>query len=365
MNNHTICILGASGSGKTTFLASFFKKLSLLEKYGFFLKTEDPEKRKYLIRHYERLANNGEWPAGTRDISRWVFNCHVQTPDLVNVKACRLSLFDYKGGLLTDAESDLETEEDFQDAIDQSSAILAILDGQKILRLMQDTDFLMDDVTTWIEEDLNNALQLIEGFGRQLPLHFVITKWDIIEDANYSLADIKQRLFKRMPSLKNLVQRRHRANCPVYLIPVSAVGQNFVTLKNGCMERNPGIIPSPDRVEVPLALTLTDLHKEPISAKPIDSPQPQRKGFKFGFLIYFLIGLGTIAIFQAFGLLLIGAYMLFRMLRQSKAKNNQANHSEAPIEAISPDDAFHRLLNECRQIREEFLSQFPEAICKE
>jgi GTPase SAR1 family protein len=48
MNNYKVVILGASGSGKTVFLASMFHELSTQGNRGFFLKAEGVNKPRLL-----------------------------------------------------------------------------------------------------------------------------------------------------------------------------------------------------------------------------------------------------------------------------------------------------------------------------
>ena len=355
---YTIFILGPSGSGKTTYLVSLFKKLELVGKNNFFLEAEDIGKQKYLVDLYERLAKNGEWPVGTRKISHWIFDCYVQKNDQTKAKACELNLFDYRGGVLTD-QAEPEDEEDLSQATQQVAAVLGILDGQKLLAFMRDRKLLKQNVMRWIQKDLSNILQNIQMLDSgTFPVYFIISKWDLLEDANYSLKDIKRQLFEKVPELGYLINQRNQAKRPVYLVPVSSVGQGFASLRNGVMEKNPGTIPLPFGVEVPLALMLTDLHKDGLSANQ------GRRGFRLKLVVYFLASLVMSVFLKIWGLLL-GVYMLLRPLISSKYKNRRNKNNKASAPAVSSVDTFECLLGECRQIRKEFLDQFPEAICTE
>lgn len=367
---HTILILGPSGSGKTTFFASFYKKLSLAGNRSFFLKTKDDNTRKHLVDLYAKLVN-GEIE-GTRKTSSLIFDCCIQNSDQAPVEACELSLIDYKGGSITDVpEQDVADsalgEDEFTQATKEASALLAILDGEKVLAFMQDTELMSPVVHTWIQKDLDNVLQIIQKKGGNFPLHLLISKWDVLVDAKYSLKDVKQRLLQNIRSLQPLINKRDRAKRPVYLIPVSAFGQGFASLKNGRMVKNPGTVPNPFGVEIPLALILTDLHKDignkPSVSKPVESPVKQRTGSRLGLVVYFLIGFVMIVVLNIWGLLLLGAYMLFRLLTRSKT--NRASSNKISVPAVSSEDALHQLLSECHQIREDFLDQFPDAICTE
>ena len=48
MKNYKILTLGASGAGKTVFLASMFKSLSIQREHGLYHEVEDDQKRKIL-----------------------------------------------------------------------------------------------------------------------------------------------------------------------------------------------------------------------------------------------------------------------------------------------------------------------------
>lgn len=62
MKTYKIITLGASGSGKTVFLASMFKALSIQGDYTFFLEVEDPAKRKRLNAIYTQVITGDSWP---------------------------------------------------------------------------------------------------------------------------------------------------------------------------------------------------------------------------------------------------------------------------------------------------------------
>lgn len=92
--------------------------------------------------------------------------------------------------------------------------------------------------------------------GSDKPVHFVISKWDIVEQ-HYSLDQIRDQLLQ-IDEFKNLVKFRNQSGSPVRLIPVSAVGRGFAIAKpDGSMEKT-GEFPKPFQVEVPLACILPD-----------------------------------------------------------------------------------------------------------
>lgn len=115
MKNFKVMTLGASGAGKTVFLASMFKALSTQKNSSFKLDVEDPQKRKLLNSIYTQILTGDTWPPGTKDISEWTFTCQVQTENLDKYNACQFTYFDYAGGRLTDAEKDPDLEKVVQE----------------------------------------------------------------------------------------------------------------------------------------------------------------------------------------------------------------------------------------------------------
>ncbi len=257
MRTYNILTLGASGAGKTVFMASLFKQLSTQGGHGFFLKVDQEAQRRLLNLLYTQVATGCSWPAGTKygEVSEWTFTCYVKTAHGTGAEyaACRFVYLDYAGGRLTDVTED-DHAFDFAAAISNADAVLGLLDGQKLQALMNGSD--QRDITVWLTSELPNTLQLM--YSCQAPIHFVISKWDLLE-GKYSLGQIRDRLLEKVPEFRNLVACRNQAGLPVRLIPVSAVGLGFAALQSdGTMQKVPGATPHPLRVEVPLACVLPD-----------------------------------------------------------------------------------------------------------
>lgn len=259
MHNYNILTLGPSGAGKTVFLASLFKSLSIQGESGFFLKVEDDEKRNLLNKIYTELVSGEKWPAGTTGaVKKWTFTCCIKTPELDTYPACQFTYIDYAGKLLTEMEEEQGGGYDFDSAVNEADAVLAILDGFKVLAFMQDQDLGSRDVINWMQKDIPNIMQLVDNCGKHTPVHFLISKWDLIE-GKYTLFEVRNRLLEKVREFKKVVRNRSQASCPIRLIPISSVGMEFATLQNnGEMKKKPGAVPHPFQVEVPLACVLTD-----------------------------------------------------------------------------------------------------------
>jgi Double-GTPase 2 len=258
MNTYKIIVLGTSGSGKTVFLASMYKLLSI-QRTGtpFFLDTES-EQQKLLNMKYREVAGPGTWPSGTKptEVSEWNFICRVQSPENFHIySALQFTYLDYAGERLTDP-SDGASVDDFDSKLKNADALLGIIDGRKVLALLREEPEGYD----FVNSDLPTILQIMQR--SQNPVHFILTKWDLIEN-EYSFHDVRRRLLK-CSDFYDFVQLRIK-QFTVRLIPVSAVGTGFAELlPDGTMRKFPMAHPKPFQVEMPLACVLPDKFKAQI-----------------------------------------------------------------------------------------------------
>ena len=83
---------------------------------------------------------------------------------------------------------------------------------------------------------------------------------------DFDLKEISDRLLE-ISIFEELVCERNKKGYPVRLLPVSSVGNGFVTSKSdGGMEKIPGAIPRPFQVEVPVSCVIPDRLKQDIIA---------------------------------------------------------------------------------------------------
>jgi len=261
MHKYNIITLGASGAGKTIFLASLFRQMSLPTKEGIFLEVESFRQQQELNNIYMQIVNQKLWPQGTgTNVNKWCFTCHVKTQELENYPVCQFVYLDYGGGLLTDK---LEEEEDsnffyFRKAIPNADAVIVLIDGYYLLKYIK-TNFSLDDeyVARWLMRDLPNTIQLANRV-RKNPVHFVITKWDLFE-GKYSLKEARKCLETKCVEFKRLVDQRVNAGSPVRLIPVSSVGAGFASPEpDGSMRKNLDLVPKPFQLEILISYVLID-----------------------------------------------------------------------------------------------------------
>ncbi len=254
LNNYNIIVLGPSGSGKTVYLASMFKKLSTQSPdIPFFIETSAGQ-RKQLIDKYNQVANHPEtWPAGTTfaEVSEWKFICSVRSPTGEHFQALQFTYLDYAGGRLTDAQPEDESEEEdqFEKRATEANMILGLLDGQKLLELMKNPS--SNASKTFVLSDLPKMIILMQKC--QVPIHFVITKWDLLEDS-YPLGKIRDSLFQ-IEEFKNIIRQRPDS---VRLIPVSSIGKGFAEPQRDGSMRKTGADIKPLYVEMPFCCVLPD-----------------------------------------------------------------------------------------------------------
>jgi hypothetical protein len=258
LNIYTVIMLGQRGSGKTVYLSSLYKKLSTQGELGFFLEVDSAEKRKKLKNIYTQLALEEKWPKATqvKELSEWTFTCQVQTPELPIYSACQFIYLDYAGGLLTDelGEDNENIDSELEEKIKDADALVALLDGQRICELIRG----QKSGLRWSINDLPNILTIMQKTDK--PIHFVISKWDIVKD-HYTLEEIRDRLFQ-IEEFKNLVKLRTQQKTPMRLIPVSSVGMGFAELQSDGSMKKTGNLPIPYQVEMPLACILPDMIKK-------------------------------------------------------------------------------------------------------
>lgn len=257
MTNINIIVLGLSGSGKTVYLASLYNKLRFQnEEIGFFLEMEDSSQANRLIKTYDQAANvEKPWPPGTTygEVSEWNFKCCVKTPELEKFIACHFTYLDYAGGRL-DNIIDENSDPEFDSKLKNANVILALLDGQKVLDSMKN----QGDLVNLETGDLSYIYKYITDANKDNPVHFVITKWDIIKD-QYDLSQIREKLLE-LRLFKEFVKMRRQARCPVRLIPVSSLGFDFAEIQpDGSMKKLPDRKLNPYQVEMPIACVIPDI----------------------------------------------------------------------------------------------------------
>ena len=260
LKNYRIMVLGASASGKTVLLASMFKRLGIQnnEDTGFFLNAEDEQRKR--LNYLNALIEDPhkDWPPGTdrSEVSEWRFTCCVQSSDLTIYEVLHFTYLDYSGGQITDPIPAGVSSRQFNKALKSADVLMGLLDGQKILEFMAGNK-------AGFRLDVVNILQMMQNSTK--PIHFIITKWDLLEEQPYSLGDILAEMDRSIEEFHQLISNRTK-NAPqasIRVIPVSAVGKEFIELQTDSkgekvMQKKEGKSPKPSGVEMPLVCVLPD-----------------------------------------------------------------------------------------------------------
>lgn len=249
-----VLVIGTRGAGKTVFLASLFQLLGVQDPRGnnFILSCPDIRSQSQLKNIFEQISSPERgWPPGTTGTQEYIFECeHIK--DEQRIKLFRFRYFDFPGGFLGESN-----ENDFAFILTQirkAHSILVLLDGKKILNLLEDRAPPIGEPS--IYDDLSSMGRFLqECIGK--PVHFAITKSDILNLKPNSLGKIKKKLMVHT-SFRNIIEQRKSR--PTYLIPVSAVGNGFAKFDpvTQQMKKLPNGIVEPKHVDMSLTFTLVD-----------------------------------------------------------------------------------------------------------
>jgi hypothetical protein len=277
-----VFVAGTSGAGKTAFLASMYNRMSAeLHELGFYLDTS-PNGANFLIKEYQELVNPDKpWPPGTVDVTEWDFSCRnfARQQGLFD-----FSYLDFPGGFITDSDGLQQAEEfNISQKVQDANSLLFLIDGQKVHYFMEGIE---PPVGHSLLIDIDFLVSLAMRANIDVPIHFVLTKWDIL-DGVFTLESIKEKLLS-IPKLKALIGTRRRAELPTRLIPVSAFGKGFATLdKSGRMVKNKtNNIPSPFQVELSIACTLIDGFR--VAHRLMDRKKAEHNASGIAFFAFFL-----------------------------------------------------------------------------
>ncbi len=255
-------MLGPRGSGKTIYLASLFNDASQASRaQRYVLNASSLEKGQILDAIYEQVADpNADFPEANQiaKIDNWEFDCSVPLAPNKNEPMFHFTYYDYAGELTKGAPSGNESTKTFEGMIHRADIIMAMIDGVHILRLMRGD---VDELD--FETEYRSILREIQNSPRRhktrFPVHFVISKWDLLQKNGYSLGQVIKKL-REIRQLRNFMDVLHEEGIPVRFIPVSSLGESFVeTAADGkTIGKRPGHRPAPFQIQVPLACAVID-----------------------------------------------------------------------------------------------------------
>jgi hypothetical protein len=260
-----ILMLGDSGSGKTTMLASLYHCFVLGGSAGIRFATDDGANSR-LLRLVAQIRDPREvlFTAGTRpaETKRWDFAVRVESGDQ-EATAFTLEYLDYPGGYVerrlgsVDSGGGDPPDPQFEQALASADVLMGVLDGEKISRLMSSTGDLGAILS------IENLLNVLARAG-QRNIHLVVTKWDLVRGpggAFYSISDVRDMLDRESSAFRSFRQSPRLGS--MRMIPVSALGLNgFVRADPavaGGMAKVPGRPWQSWNVQVPFFCAVPDI----------------------------------------------------------------------------------------------------------
>lgn len=245
-------LLGPSGAGKTVYLASLYHRMRIRRpELAFYLKS-DYSSSTYLNAVYSRLSDlDAGWPESSQGLHEWEFTTVVQST-VDDYEPLRFRYLDYPGGVLTNPRAAQDPSvQDLVRRLRSASALLLLLDGEALVALMEDDP----RGSRYLSFDLTSSLEIAQQ--SRCPLHFVITKWDLL-DGRWDLDQVRDRLMED-DNFRDLVTAKMQdTRATIRLLPVSAVGLGFADADPAGGMRKTGRPLRPTNVELPLFSVLPD-----------------------------------------------------------------------------------------------------------
>lgn len=197
------------------------------------------------------------WPAGTRKSEMREFEFGLLTADgSGHEPVLRIGYLEYAGELLTEPQGPGSTvQADLLSAVDTADALVGIIDGLRVLQTFHGDH----RGTTILQRSVDTMVSTM--FTARSPITFVITKWDLLDelhpDANVRLGIVRN-LLTGLAGFRDLV-REHSRRRVIRLIPVTAVGHDFVVVDDGVVHKKPGGRLVPENVDMPLSTVVPDV----------------------------------------------------------------------------------------------------------
>lgn len=378
-----IMMLGPTQSGKTLYLSAMWQKLQLPLDPGFHLDAvtatgqPDSDARNRLDRIYAHLLNKPDFPPGTGigSKSTYRFSCLIRSQN-VAYTACTFEYMDYAGGLLSQ-ESVIDP--DFEQAISSADVLLGLIDGVRLLLAMEN-DLAARD---WVANELapvliSVATSLDQKQRRPVSIHFVISKWDAIQQLSPSRTLKEYRDFLLgFPPIQALL-RLAGESATIRLIPFSSLGLGFAQAHAEQVEHASGVTttvvhirkravgesarpPIPLNVEIPIACALPDVLTQRLAELAAQESQVKKR----------LDGVGSSRL-STVGQRLegIGVPLLRRLgswlQRTQKERDERMSQSllERHRSIRSSESALSYLVEFCTALRDSFEREEPDSILK-
>jgi hypothetical protein len=250
-----VLMLGRRESGKTVLIASLWRELAFGGESGVLVTTDPEDDRIRLGELCKQIEDpENELPPSTLpgEAKKWTFIVKAMDKSSREKEAFRFSCVDYAGEYVDKKAGGEIVLPAFSDALESADVIMGVLDGQKIAHRMAGKP--EHDFSTKLRE-----LSLILMDYRKKPLHFIITKWDLLA-GEHSLEAVIKNLKEETPFGNLLLNPRIGG---VRFIPVSSLGLNGFVREDpdtGNMVKSLPVKPwKPAYVTLPLACAIPDM----------------------------------------------------------------------------------------------------------
>lgn len=278
VDTYHVVALGSPGSGKTVYLSALHHVLGNdpdAVGRGITATVEEPDKRALLSKTYDLAVEpeDPSWPAGTHSgeqMREFVFAVKVSwTQRSMRGRLKRrtfhplnVSYVDYAGEWIPDANQQAaEVLEPFKKRVREAHALLGIIDGLKLLQFMQDDPL----GTSFMTNHVRPIVAFMEG--TDVPLHFIVTKWDLLDSRGITLAAVRTKMLASGEAgFWKLINSRtagggitRRPQGSVRFIPVTSLGGLAVLQDDWTITKSAAARATQQHVEVPLLATVYDI----------------------------------------------------------------------------------------------------------
>ncbi|ACU72647.1 hypothetical protein Caci_3745 [Catenulispora acidiphila DSM 44928] len=277
VDTYHVVALGSPGSGKTVYLSALHHVLGNdpdAVGRGITATVEEPDKRALLAKTYDLAVEpeDPSWPAGTHSgeqMREFVFAMKVSwtqksmrgTLKRRTFHPLNVSYVDYAGEWIPEAyEQSAEVLEPFKKRVREAHALLGIIDGLRLLQFMQG-----HRSTSFMNDQVRPIVAFMEG--TDVPLHFIITKWDLLDSRGITLDAVRTKMLESGGAgFGKLVESRtaqavftRRPQGSIRFIPVTSLGGLAVLQDDWTITKNAAARASQQYVEVPLLATVYDI----------------------------------------------------------------------------------------------------------
>lgn len=171
-----IIMLGHSGVGKTTFMASMYAVLQTPVE-GFSVVAEKKRLHTRLMTMAANIAD-GNYPSATTTLSSYPLTLLLEDEAVLDFE-----WIDYRGNALNESSSSREVEE-LQNEMDDADGIIVFFDGVELTRGGRSARTAVGRLMVFLQ----NAINMDEGM---LPVALVVTKADLLDDGDVAFEQLR------------------------------------------------------------------------------------------------------------------------------------------------------------------------------